>query len=141
MHDVTQIYCLVRKKWITRTPEEEVRQALIKHLNLTCHAPLSLMTCEYPLLYNGRAFRADLVLHDRQAKPMLLAEFKAPDVPIGPQALDQLQRYNTVLRTPFLLLSNSIDTYCCQWDASQGSYTFLSDIPPYESMIAHPTTV
>ncbi|HPS23983.1 MAG: type I restriction enzyme HsdR N-terminal domain-containing protein [Bacteroidales bacterium] len=135
MNDPNLIYCLVRKKWIVRTPEEEVRQNMIRHLHLVCGAPLHLMACEYPIELNGRSFRADLVLHDRHAEPLILAEFKAPQVALGPSALDQLKRYNTVLLAPYLLIGNNRQTYFCKFNINSQAYEFLNEIPSFEQLL------
>ncbi|MDD3549494.1 MAG: type I restriction enzyme HsdR N-terminal domain-containing protein, partial [Bacteroidales bacterium] len=82
MNGPSVIYCSVRKKWVDKTPEEEVRQEIIRHLHIVGGFPLHLMTCEYPVRYLGTNWRADLVVHDRNGKPLLIAEFKAPGIPV-----------------------------------------------------------
>ncbi len=134
MNDPTEIYCPVRKKWVVNTPEEQVRQSLIKYLHLECGAPLHLMTCEYPLSLNGRSFRADLVLHDRRGQPLLLVECKAPEVKLGAAVTAQLQLYNTVLHAPYLMISNGRELYLCQYQPTDGRYIFLPRIPTFDQL-------
>ena len=133
MNSTSVIYCTVRKKWVERTPEEEVRQHIIKHLHLVCRAPLHLMTCEYQV--KSLHHRADLVLHDRNGNPLVLAEFKAPSVPADEKTIDQLRRYNAQILAPYLLISNGNQTYFWKIDKTGKTYHMLGDIPPYEELL------
>ncbi|HNR27275.1 MAG TPA: type I restriction enzyme HsdR N-terminal domain-containing protein [Bacteroidales bacterium] len=133
MNSPSAIYCAVRKKWVERTPEEEVRQHIIKHLNIVCQAPLHLMTCEYPVQHLNQ--RADLVLHDREGKPLVLAEFKAPAVRVDDKTIEQLRRYNEEIMAPYLLISNGSQTFFWKLDRVNGSYQSMKDIPPYQDLI------
>ena len=108
MNSPSVIYCTVRKKWVERTPEEEVRQHIIKHLHLVCRAPLHLMTCEYQV--KSLHHRADLVLHDRNGNPLVLAEFKAPSVPADENKIEQIRRNSNQIQNTNLLISNGNQT-------------------------------
>ncbi|MDD2289934.1 MAG: type I restriction enzyme HsdR N-terminal domain-containing protein [Bacteroidales bacterium] len=129
MNSPSVIYCSVRKKWVERTPEEEVRQHIIKHLHVVCGAPLHLMTCEYPV--QNLDHRADLVLHDREGKPLVLAEFKAPSVRVDEKTIAQLRRYNTEILAPYLLASNGSQTFFWKLNREKGVYESMKDIPAY----------
>lgn len=104
---------------------------MIKHLNITGGFPLHLMSCEYPLAFNQRAWRADLVIFNNLGRTLLLGEFKAPDVLLNQEALLQLQRYNTVLHATYLLLTNGRQTFCCAFNLLTGLYDYLEDIPTF----------
>ncbi|OQC39487.1 MAG: Endonuclease NucS [Bacteroidetes bacterium ADurb.Bin037] len=133
MNSPSVIYCSVRKKWVERTPEEEVRQQIIKHLHIVCGAPLHLMSCEYPVHYLNH--RADLVIHDRNGKPLILAEFKSPSVTIGNKTVEQLRRYNSTIMAPYLLMSNGIRTFFWKFNTTTLTYEFMKDIPAYEELL------
>lgn len=133
MNSPSVIYCSVRKKWVERTPEEEVRQQIIKHLHIVCGAPLHLMSCEYPVYYLNH--RADLVIHDRNGKPLILAEFKSPSVTIGNKTVEQLRRYNSTIMAPYLLMSNGIRTFFWKFNTTTLTYEFMKDIPAYEELL------
>ncbi|HHV40520.1 MAG: type I restriction enzyme HsdR N-terminal domain-containing protein [Bacteroidales bacterium] len=133
MNSPSQIYCVVRKKWVDRTPEEEVRQHIIKYLNAACDIPLHLMVCEYPIKHLGH--RADLVVHNRNGLPFILAEFKAPAVVLNNNVLEQIRRYNETLRAAYLLISNGITTLFWIFNKKTNRYEPMKNIPPFEELL------
>ena len=48
--------------------------------------------------------------------------------------LQQIVRYNYVLRVPYLVLSNGLDHLVCRIDYDTMGYTFLSEFPSYDSL-------
>ena len=125
----------VRKKEVAHTPEEEVRQALIAHLHQMCKAPYHLMCCEYELKAGRKSYRADLVLFDKKGKPLLLAECKAPSVPIDRSVFEQIMQYNKVLKVPYLLLTNGAESYFCRHYPQENRFEALTQIPVYAQML------
>ena len=125
----------VRKKEIHHTPEEEVRQSLIAYLHNVCGAPYSLMCCEYELKAGRKKYRADLVLFDKKGQPLLLAECKAPTVSVDRSVLEQIMRYNKLLKVPYLLLSNGTDSYFCRFYPLENRFEALAQIPSYVEML------
>ena len=135
MNGPSVIYCSVRKKWVEKTPEEEVRQEIIRHLHIVGGFPLHLMTCEYPVRYLETNCRADLVVHDREGKPLLIAEFKAPGVPVNEKTVVQLRKYNAQILASCLLVSNGTRTYFWKFDRDEGTYKQLREIPSFEELL------
>jgi len=135
MNGPSVIYCSVRKKWVEKTPEEEVRQEIIRHLHIVGGFPLHLMTCEYPVRYLEANCRADLVVHDRNGKPLMIAEFKAPGIPVNEKTVEQLRRYNAQILAPCLLVSNGTRTYFWKFDKDEGTYKQLREIPSFEELL------
>ena len=125
----------VRQKEVAHTPEEEVRQTLVAHLHDICGAPYHLMSCEYGLKEGRKPYRADLVLFDRKGQPLLLAECKAPSIPIDRSVFEQIVQYNRVLKVPYLLLTNGTDTYFCRHNPLENRLEALSEIPSYTEML------
>jgi len=125
----------VRKKEVAHTPEEEVRQALVAYLHHTCGAPYHLMSCEYALKAGRKPYRADLVLFDKKGQPLLLAECKAPSVPINRAVFEQIIQYNTLLKVPYLLLTNGAESYLCRHYPLENRFEALTQIPSYTDMI------
>lgn len=103
-------------------------------LNSQCNCPFSLMSVEKTHRFNGMNRRSDLVLFNSESKALLLAECKAPDVPLKQNAFDQVARYNLILGVPFILVTNGITTYCGRVDRAQESFIYLNDIPSYQHM-------
>ena len=125
----------VRKKEVAHTPEEEVRQTLVAHLHHVCGAPYHLMSCEYVVQAGRKTYRADLVLFDKKGQPLLLAECKAPSVPVNRSVFEQIAQYNKLLNVPFLLLTNGTESYFCRFYPTESRYEALTQIPSYLQMI------
>lgn len=124
----------VRKKSVALTPEESVRQQLIEMLNKTLGAPLHLMSCEYSLEAAGKKYRGDLVIFSREAKPVLLAECKAPSVKISKITFEQILKYNMALGVKHILLTNGPDIYFATLNPQTKNYEYKSEIPPYDEL-------
>lgn len=123
-----QIWDEERRMWLVLTPEEWVRQHLKGHLIAACGVIPTRMVAEYPVSLNGQAQRADLVVVDEVGRPLLLAECKAPEVPIDRSTLDQAVRYNSVLGARYLILTNGLRHYCYE-RLSDVDYQPLADFP------------
>lgn len=129
----------VRRKWVRLTPEERVRQHLLCFLGEQGYPP-ALTAVEKGFDYLGAVWRADVVVHDRTGQPLLLAECKAPGVPVTQATFDQLARYNAVVRARALLATNGREHYCCVWTATPegpgGAWTFRDAIPTFDALVA-----
>lgn len=132
---VQQIFDVIRRKWLILTPEEWVRQHLIQYLILEKNCPVGLISVEKGLEFNGMKRRYDLVVFSRNALPVLLAECKAPEIPITQDVFDQAARYNMVMHVPFLMITNGLKHYCCHIDLEKKSYSFLQEIPDFGEMV------
>lgn len=88
------------------TPEEWVRQHLIGWLVNSLHIPALRIVQEYAVDLNGTAQRADVVVIDDCAKPLLLAECKSFSVEIDEAVLNQAVRYNSIVGARYILLTN-----------------------------------
>lgn len=124
----------VRQKFVRLTPEEWVRQHLVRYLVSEKDVPPSLIAVEMGIQYEGLRRRADVVVHNRQAEAVLMAECKAPEVPLAQTAFDQIGRYNLVVGARYLLVTNGLAHYSCRVDFRAQSYTFLQDIPAFHSL-------
>lgn len=129
------IYDILRRKHVALTPEEWVRQHFI-HYMIECKSyPTSLMANEVSLKYGSKSLRADTVLYNRSLKPIMIMEYKAPDIAITRNVFDQISAYNLLLHVDYLIMSNGMQHYCCKMDYDRRSYTFLTDIPDYPDII------
>jgi hypothetical protein len=76
------IFDPVRKKYVSLTPEEWVRQHVIQYLKQEKHVPLSLISVETEIrLYKTRK-RFDIAVFDRNGHALLVVECKSPAVPV-----------------------------------------------------------
>lgn len=113
----------LRKKDVPLTPEEGVRQAFIEYLHVTGGIPLVRMSSEWPFIYNGKRYRADIVVFDRNLRPDILVECKAPSVAIDRTVIEQAIRYARHLKPRIVALTNGKTTYGFILDSSGTNYT------------------
>lgn len=121
----------VRRRWVALTPEEEVRQLTIQMLNSHYGYPLELMQVEGAITLNGMTRRCDIVVYDTSGMPQIIVECKKPEVSLTQKVCDQACRYNTVLKVPYLLLTNGHQMVMVAVNATEGSLSQLPDIPAY----------
>ena len=124
------IFDAIRKKHVALTPEEAVRQNLIKYLTTEKGYPVSLISVEEQLKYAGACKRTDLIVYKNDGQPLMLIECKAPEVAITNKVFEQIAIYNLAIKAPYLLITNGIQTYCM----ITSSNDFLKEIPQYEEM-------
>ena len=127
----TLVFDELRKKWIILSPEENVRQHLWKYLFTEYNYPKSLMICEKKVVVNSLIKRFDLLIYNRDGKPMILVECKAPSIKLDQNVLDQVLRYNINLKCEFILLTNGIEIQCCKINFKTGAFSFLNKIPNF----------
>ena len=125
---------VIRRQYVALTPEEWVRQNFVHFLIEYKGYPQSLMANEVQLKLNGMSRRCDTVVYDRTLRPRVIVEYKAPSVSITQQVFEQICRYNMVLQVDYLIVSNGLAHYCCRIDYPTRSYTFLQEIPEYQSL-------
>ena len=128
------IFDILRRRYVTLTPEEWVRQHFIHFLIEYKGYPAARMGNEISLDLNGTRKRCDSVLYDKEARPIMIIEYNAPHIPITQETFQQISRYNMKLHVPWLIVSNGMEHYCCQVDYEKGEYHFLSDIPQYDAL-------
>lgn len=132
MTDRAVIWDPLRKKVVARTPEEVVRQWFIGVLNSSLQVPMHMMMSEAGLKLGEKQFRADILVYDRKAQPLVIVECKRPEVELTQEVLDQAIRYNMVLNVKYIIITNGTKTYMC---GRQGErYAFLSKFPTYNEM-------
>ncbi|MDE7153620.1 MAG: type I restriction enzyme HsdR N-terminal domain-containing protein [Muribaculaceae bacterium] len=130
----SKVYDVLRKKFVTLTPEEWVRQHFTSFLIGHLGYPAGLMANEVSIELNGTARRCDTVVYDRNAHPVMIVEYKAPSVAITQETFNQIVRYNMVLKVRWLIVTNGMNHYCCRIDYSPPSYNFVEQIPFYDAL-------
>ncbi len=125
------IFDPIRRKLLVLAPEEFVRQLLIQYLIQVKSYNPNRISVEKKVVFNQMPKRCDVLIYDKQMIPLMLVECKAAEVPITLAAFEQIARYNTPLRVPYLLVTNGLDTYCCEMDYKKETFTFLAEIPDF----------
>ena len=131
------IFDPLRKKDVALTPEERVRQWCIGVLFENLGVPLHMMMSEVGFKLGGKQFRADILVYDRQARPVAVVECKRPEVELSKEVLDQAIRYNMVLNVKYIFITNGVKTCICRRkeDAGSISYEFINAAPKYSDML------
>jgi hypothetical protein len=128
----TYIFDELRKRFLLLTPEEWVRQHLVKFLIEEKGYPRTLIKLEGGLKLNALQKRSDILLFGSRGEKLMLAECKAPSIKITQDTFDQIARYNFVHRVKKLVVSNGLQHFCCEIDFEKGAYSFLREIPEYK---------
>ena len=89
------------------------------------------MVNEVTIKLNSLTKRCDTVVYNNSLEPLVICEFKKPDVEITQQVFDQVVRYNIVLKVKYLIVSNGMSHYCCKMNYDDMSFEYLQEIPEY----------
>jgi predicted type IV restriction endonuclease len=125
------IFDEIRKKFIILTPEEWVRQHVVRFLLEEKQIPKSLINVEKVLKVNGLRKRYDAVVFNSDGSIYILVECKAPEVKVTQGVFDQIARYNMTMNAEYLMVTNGLNHYFCQMDYENEKYDFLPDLPQY----------
>lgn len=132
----TQVYDFLRKRYITLTPEEWVRQHFIHYLIEGKGYPAALMMNEVGITVGGVERRCDSILyHKAECRPRMIMEYKAPHIRITQDVFMQAASYNSVLRADYLTVSNGLTHYCCRINYEENRTEFLQAIPDYKELV------
>ena len=131
----TLIFDGVRKKYVSLTPEEWVRQHLIHYLITEKSYPAALTSVETPLKYARMDKRSDVIVSDRNGNPLMLAECKAPEVALTQKVFEQIAVYNLTVQATFLMITNGLQHYCMTSATESLPACFLDEIPEYGDLL------
>jgi hypothetical protein len=106
-----KIFDKVRKKWVSLTPEEWVRQNFLQYLIHVKKIPSSLIAVEREIQLGDLKKRFDILIFNNKAQPQILIECKANDILLDQSVLDQILRYNISTPVPFLIITNGDYTF------------------------------
>jgi hypothetical protein len=101
------VNCIIRGKQIKVTPEEIVRQKVLKCLIEDTLVPASNIQVEYHLgkKEKGKKTRADIVVFHHK-KPIISIECKNENIAIGVNELEQVSEYDKTLKSGFVVTTN-----------------------------------
>ena len=128
-----QIWDPLRKREVTATPEERVRQWFIGQLRDAFGVPEHLMMSEVGFKFGAKNWRADILVYDRAGQPLAVVECKRPDVALDAHVIEQAMRYNSVLGVRYLFVTNGKMTYL--YGLKGDTFVPLDRIPSFEEML------
>ncbi len=126
-----EVFDPVRRRWVALTPEEWVRQCTIQRLHDEGGYPLEVIQVEGAITLNGMTRRCDIVVY-QDGQPWMIVECKKSDIPLTQKVCDQACRYNTVLRVPYLMLTNGKQEVIIAVDFKKGCLKQLMSLPHLE---------
>lgn len=129
----TLVFDRWRKKWVVLTPEEWVRQHCLYFLSESCGIPAAWIAVEKEIHVQQNPKRFDIAVFAPDTRLWLLVECKAPQAVLNQEVLDQINRYNTQLNCPYLMLTNGMQHIFCQCSGSE--IQFLEQLPKYPTVL------
>ena len=126
----TQVFDVIRKKYVLLTPEEWVRQHVIHFLIEEKQFPDGLMEVEKQITLFNTNKRVDILVRDKNLKPLLLVECKAAEVELTQTEINQLARYQITLQAPYCMLTNGMKHIIMKLE--NDTVVFLRKLPAYQ---------
>ena len=123
----------LRKKSVRNTPEEAVRQWFISVLHEGMKVPEHMMGSEVALRHGAKEYRADIVVYNREAGPVMVVECKRPEVELDQEVGDQALRYNNELNVNYIAVTNGLKTFIFERQAD--GWQFMEKAPMWEEML------
>lgn len=131
-----EIWDTQRKKWVRLTPEEWVRQHFVHFLIDHRQFPSGRIGNEIPIKVGQLEKRCDTVVFGNDGQPVMVVEYKAPNVPITQKVFNQIARYNITLQVDWLIVSNGLQHYCCHLLRDEQKFVFVEGMPSYEEILS-----
>jgi len=122
----------IRKKRLVLTPEEWVRQHMVMYLIKEKNFPAGLLKLETGVKHNQRFGRTDALFLNRDGKPLLLIECKAPTVKIDRETFYQVARYNSAIESPYVIMTNGLEHIVIHLAIQERKILSLTDLPDYK---------
>lgn len=125
----TQVFDEVRKAYFILTPEEWVRQHAIHFVLNEKKYPAGLIEVEKQIILFNTTKRVDILIRDKNLKPLLLIECKAAEISLTQNEINQLARYQITLQAPYCMLTNGLNHVVMKLENDK--IIFLSELPLY----------
>ena len=134
----TSYFDPVRKYFVPKTPEEEVRQKTIEFLDTHLGVPLNRLRVEEAMAHvkKGARGRADIVVYrdDEKNKPLMVIECKAPEADIScDEVREQAERYRDILSADYIMLVNGCKLVIYKYQ--NGKNFELVEISSYKELL------
>ncbi|MGD9328433.1 MAG: type I restriction enzyme HsdR N-terminal domain-containing protein [Cyclobacteriaceae bacterium] len=132
INDKLMIFDVLRKKSVRLTPEEWVRQHLIRYLIEYRQYPKSMIRVESGLKYDKLLKRSDILVFGQDGNPWMVIECKSPDTKLDDKVIHQVAAYSRSLQVKYIGISNGLKHYCWEIDQDKQSTRSLGDFPEYK---------
>ena len=123
------IFDAMRKRWLTLTPEEWVRQNILQYIVKVKNYPASLIAIEKEIYLGELKKRCDIVVYNRNTLPWMIIECKEMNEQLNTKVLDQILRYHITLSAKYLVVTNG--SYCFGFEKREGQFYEIDELPEY----------
>lgn len=127
------IFDLIRKKYLILTPEEWVRQNLVRYFINNLNYPKGLIKTESSLKYNNLKKRSDILIFNNDMTHFLVVECKSYKLKLNKSHISQSAMYNKIYKSKYVMISNGLDHIVCKYDWNNDSFEFMKSIPKYRN--------
>lgn len=125
-----EIFDSLRKKWVSLTPEEWVRQNFIQYLIKEKKYPAPLIAVEKEIQLGELKKRFDILVYDNHHRPWMMIECKAPEIKLDDAVLQQALRYNISVPVKYIVITNGNSSY--GWERTSNELQLLNEIPEWK---------
>jgi hypothetical protein len=130
------IFDPLRRRYVKLTDEEWVRQNFAQYLIREGGYPPGLMLIEGFFDRKRLKRRIDIIVHDREGRPVLIVECKSFEVEVDDEFVrDQAGEYNMFLGVPYVLFTNGMSHYAFKYHKDLNQYEYLTAIPRYTDLL------
>ena len=124
-----QIFDPFRKKWVSLTPEEWVRQNFLQYLIQVMKYPSALVAIEKEIMLGDMKNRFDLLVYDNEHRPWMLIECKSMEIILSEETLQQALRYHSSIQVSYLVITNGNDCYA--WEKKGNDLLLIDRLPAF----------
>jgi hypothetical protein len=123
------IFDSIRKSWLLLTEEEWVRQNFVNYIVSISKYPSTVIALEKEIWLNQLKKRFDILVYDRELRPWMMIECKAPSVRLSEDVLQQVLRYNISVPVEYIVITNGNITV--GWKKEDKGLVLLKELPEW----------
>jgi hypothetical protein len=127
INDQPQVFDRLRKRWLKITPEEWVRQNMVRMLIDELRFPSAYISIEKEILVGKLSKRFDLLVYDASHHPWMLIECKAPEVILTEKTAEQTLNYQQVIQAGYMIITNG--NTAMGWEYHNGKIILMDKWP------------
>ena len=122
------IFCIIRKRWMSITPEEWVRQNFLHYCIHVLQYPASLIAVEKQLQIGEMKKRFDIIIY-KGSSPFIIVECKEMNVHLSESTIRQVLNYNSLVQAEYMIITNGSNTAGFKKDGS--GFVEVEEMPGY----------
>jgi len=126
------IFDIIRKKYITLTPEEWVRQHVIHYLIQVLNVSATLIQVEKRVLTGTVNSRFDIATYYPDSSVQLVVECKASTVPLTQETTDQVLRYSEPLAPDYIMITNGLHHHVACLSKRDSVYQWIENFKDFQ---------